>query len=67
MGVMTTFIGEKECNTVIALFCQSKSTEHQQFLVLYIGYSRHQVDVRAHHWTIDHLSTPKLNTQKEKH
>ena len=37
MGVMTAFIGEKESDTVIALFWKWASTERQQHLVLYIG------------------------------
>jgi len=39
----------------------------QQCLVLYIAYSRPCVDIWDHNRSIDQLSTPKYNTQKEKH
>jgi len=42
------------------------STERKHCLILYIG-SRHHVDIWDHTRTIDHLSSPKYKTQKEKH
>ena len=43
------------------------SMERQHFLVWYIGWSRHCTDIWALNWTTDRLSTPKSDSQNEKH
>lgn len=42
-------------------------TERQQFLFLYIWYSRHRADISDHHRTTERLRSPKYKTQMEKH